>query len=210
MSLPEKYLVRLGRRKRPHDRRRTWASDARELVEWVKNPQRPEDPHLSKGERHARLRFADLLTGSPTRPPVDPLTAIRDALDLNCGNIPEFENRESFDAYWSHDRLVEISNRWRESRFFRNLARAQVQAAHATLGAAASVAANTLVETCLNEKASTNARVKAAQTILGTVGIIAGSKIEDQAQGKQKALREKGRAVLGNVIPLPMSGLGEG
>lgn len=210
MSLPGKYLARVGKKKTLFDRRRLWASADRELVLWERPDGDDSTPSLSGGERAARRRFADLVTGGPKTPPVDPVTALRHALDLTGGNIPEYETREQFDAYWTDARLIEIANRWRESRFFRHLARAQVQAAHSKLGAAAEAAANTLVEIALNEKASTNARVKAAATILGSVGIIAGSKIEDSSEGKRQALKDKGKGVLGNVIPLPITSVGSG
>lgn len=204
MSLPEKFLSLLGRKKIPHDRRRTWARDDRETVAWEPDEQRPEDPHLSRGERSARLLFSDLITGTPTRPAVDPVTAIREALELSAGHIPAYETRDQFDAFWSYSRLVEISNTWRASRHFEHQARSQVRAAHARLGAASDLAANVLVDVCQDTKASKAVRVKAAQTILGTVGIIAGSKIEDTGQGKNKSLKDKGKAVLGNVIQLPV------
>lgn len=208
MSLPEKYLARIGAKKTPFDRRRLWSREDRELVLWERPDGDTETPSLSKGERNARWRFADLVTGSPPRPAVDPITAIRDALDLTCGHIAEYETREQFDDFWTQSRLTEIANRWRQSPFFRNLALAQVQAAHTRLGAAADCAANLLVSVCQDEKASKAVRVKAAQVVLGAIGIVAGSKIEDQAEGKQKQLRDKGRNVLGNVIQLKQPSTG--
>lgn len=192
MSLPEKYLGHRGLKRTAFDRRRLWAAETRELSNWAPNPQaKPgeQDDHLSRGERAARARFADLIIGGPNRPPVDAVTALRDALELNCGPILALETREEFDAYWSHDRLVEIANRWRESRHFTKYSKGQVAAAHRKLGAAADIGAAVLVEIATNPKASAAARVKAAGTILASVGIIAGSKLEDEEIGQRKNLK---------------------
>lgn len=187
MSLPGKFLARVGKAKTLFDRRRLWASEPREFVGW---------DELSKGERRARHAFANLITGTPTRPALDPIEAVREALGLTAGHIPEYETIESFEDYWTHARLVEISNRWRQSPYFRAYSQEQVKAAHTQLGAAAGLFADTLVKTCLNEKASTNARVRAAQVGLAAIGIVAGSKIEDEVAGKGDALKKQGRLLL--------------
>lgn len=188
VSTEQRYLRKGSDGRILGDRRRLWASEDREFIPWNS---------LSGGEQKRRLRFARLITGQRA-----PIQAIRAALDLDEGPIPGFETQEEFDDYWTTDRLANIANQWLRSPYFLGYAKTQVRAAHNRIGAAAQVAADTLVEICTSPDASPAVRVKASQVILGGVGIVAGSEIAEDVGNEKESLRKAARATL-TLVPKP-------
>lgn len=189
-----RYLRRIGKKQTPVDRRRLWASEHREFVAWEQ---------LSKGERRRRRRFARLVAQRNS-----PMDAIREVLGLDEGPVPEVDTQESFDRYWTKDLLADLSNQWLRSPYFRNYAKAQVRAAHNRMGAAAELAVDTLVEACTDPTASRAARVKAAQILLGGVGIVSGSEIAEDVGNEKETLQEVARSAL-RLVPKPAEGAGK-
>lgn len=193
-SVSDRYLRKIGKKQTPADRRRLWASEHREFVAWEQ---------LSKGERRRRRQFARLIAQRKT-----PTEAIRIALGVDEGPVPEVEDQESFDKYWTNDLLAELSNQWLRSPYFRNYAKTQVRAAHNRMGAAAELAVDTLVEACTDPTASKAARVKAAQIILGGVGIVSGSEIAEDVGNEKETLQEVARTAL-RLVPKTADGAGK-
>ncbi len=183
----EKYLRFLGPKRTAQDRRRLWAREDREYKGW---------DGLSKGERRSRDRFARLTANG-----ADPAEAVRDALGLKHGHIPQFETESDFTEFWTPDQLSEIANRWLRSPYFRRFSKSEIHAAQHSLAAAANVFAATLVDVATDEKAPKAARVKAAATGLALVGLVAGSKIEEDASDKKKSLQQKTRLTLLKKAP---------
>lgn len=181
-----KFLRYLGAKKTAQDRRRLWAREDREFRDWER---------LSKGERKSRDRFARLIARG-----FDPVLAIRDALQLAAGFIPAYETLEAFEDFWSTDQLADIANRWLRSAYFRRFSKAEIHAAQVSMAAAAPTLAKTIVDIATDETAPKAARVKAATVGLSLVGLIAGSKVEEEVGDKKKSLGDKVRKTL-RLVP---------
>jgi hypothetical protein len=186
VSTAGKFLALVGPKKKPQDRRRLWAREDREYKGWE---------NLSRGERKRRDKFARLIANG-----ADPVEAIRATLELKFGHIPEVETPESFEETWATDVLAEIANRWMRSPYFRRFTQEAIRAGQSNLAASSGLLTKTIIDIATDEKASKAVRVKAAAVGLSLVGLVPGSKIEEEVGDKKKALVDKVRGVL-RVVP---------
>lgn len=177
-----RYLSFLGGQRTPCDRRKLWAREDREFRGWT---------GLSRGERKVRNHFARLVANQ-----VAPLDALQISLGTVLGPIPGFETREQFDAYWTMDYLDQVVQRWLRSPYFKSFAREQVKAAHNGMAAAAPKIQQALVSIALDEDAPKVARVSASKVLLQMVGIIAGTRVEEDVSDRKEELKKLGRQAL--------------
>lgn len=181
-ALWDRYRFKAWKARAASDYRLWWTLESREKLAW---------DDLTRGERRMRDRFARLISRGAS-----PLAAISDVLGIADGPIPELQTLEDFLAHWTPDHLTVVANRWLQSPYFRNFSRAEVAAAHTALGAAAKIFASTLIEIAADPTARAADRVAAASKGLGMLGVVAGSKIEDQAADKKTALQKRAAEAL--------------
>lgn len=186
MSASGKYLARITNPKtgkvRPYDRRQLWAREERELRGW---------DGLSGGEQRARDKFARLIAdGTPKA------DALKAALGIDRGHLVEVETLEQFECYWAPDLIDTIADRWTGSAYFRTFASAAIRGAQNKAAAHADRFVQTLVDICNKPKASDSAKARAALGGLGIVGLVAGSKLEQEVAGEKQNLRKQGLRLL--------------
>jgi hypothetical protein len=139
------------------DRRPWWASEDRELCAYAE---------LSKGEQRARGLFHALTHPAAQAEPLEPEKALRQALGLDAGPIPDVQTQEAFDAYWSPDHVKSVAARWLASRLTRAYVPAEAHRARRRIEAAAPGAARVLIEIAHNPDVPAAARVRACTSIL--------------------------------------------
>ncbi len=155
-----KFRSYLGTIRTLVDRRAFWAREEREIVGYQ---------GLRRGEISARRTFWRLL-----RRGVDPVAALREALGLNVGPIPELHTLEQFDEIWTDREVRTIAARWAASARTQRCAAPPVTGAISMLEDTAPEMAAVLITTARNPAVKDADRRQAARDAL----ILAGVKVD--------------------------------
>lgn len=158
-----KYRGYLGKLHTLVDRRAFWAREEREVVGYQ---------GLRRGEISARRAYWRLL-----RRGVDPVAALREALGLLAGPIPELHSQEQFDAIWTDRQVRVIAATWAASPLTMRCAAPPVTSAISMLEDTAAEAAATLIQTHRRTDVKDSDRRQAARDHL----LLVGAKVDPSA-----------------------------
>jgi hypothetical protein len=163
------------------DRRLSWVKPERDIVPW---------DELTRAERSRRTRFYRMVSRG-----VHGEVALREVLELGLGPVPS-QTQEEFQATWTQDFLVDLSDRWKRSPHFRGYAKNRTDAAKDDLCSRAPEFAQVLYDVALDPDETGAARVKAAHVALMLAGLIAGEKPLGDVRNMKEILKQRTRDAL--------------